>query len=129
MEIQTSTITSTISLASYVRAASGQGKISFPVSSNDLSYNSFKNIKIVPSITSGGSYSVSRLRALDNLIEQLNRMKGQAKIEVPETDGLNPDALNSLISELSEKIHTKLDTNSAFKPSLESKGLLFNILL
>ncbi len=131
MEIQTnnSTVISTISLSSLVRATSGQGKVSFPVNSNDIAYSSFKNIKIVPSGTSGGSYSISRLRALDNLIEQLNRLKGQEAVEIPETENLSEDTLNSLISKLSEKIHTKLDTKSAFKPPLESTGLLVNILL
>ena len=129
MEIQSSTSISTISLASLVRATSGQGKVSFPVSSSDIAFTNFKNIKIVPSGISGGSYSISRLRALDNLIEQLNRMKGQNKIETPDLKGLKTDVLNSLISELSNEIHTKLDTSSPYKPSVESTGLLFNMLL
>ncbi len=129
MEIQASTITSTISLASLVRASSGQGKVSFPVSSSDIAYANFKNIKIVPSGNSGGSYSISRLRALDNLIEQLNRMKGQNKIETPEVSGLDSDALNSLISELSNEIHAKLENSTPYKPSLKSTGLLVNMLL
>ena len=129
MEIQSGSITSTISLASLVRATSGPGKASFPVDSNDITYANFKNIKLVPSSTSGGSYSVSRLRALDNLIEQLNRMKGQDKLETPDKDSLNPDTLYSLISELSEEIHTKLASNTVYKPSVESTGLLVNMLL
>lgn len=129
MEIQSSTVTSTISLASLVRATSGQGKASFPVNSSDIAYANFKNIKIVPSGASGGSYSVSRLRALDNLIEQLNRMKGQNKIETPEPGSLNSDTLKSLITELSEKIHNKLDTKAAYKPSVESTGLFVNMLI
>ncbi|MCK5672936.1 MAG: hypothetical protein KAH95_06155 [Spirochaetales bacterium] len=129
MEIQTSTIPSTISLSSLVRATSGQGKVSFPVNSGDIAYANFKNIKIVPSGNGGGSYSVSRLRALDNLIEQLNRMKSQNKIEAPETDGMSTDVLNSLISEFSNEIHTKLDTTTPYKPSVESTGLLVNMLL
>jgi len=129
MEIQTSAVTSTISLASLVRASSGQGKVSFPVSSNDIAYANFKNIKIVPSGSSGSSYSVSRLRALDNLIEQLNRMKGNNKIETPEKGSLNTKELNSLISEIAEEIHTKLDTVASYKPSVKSTGLMVNILL
>jgi len=129
MEIQSGTVASTISLASLVRATSGQGKASFPVNSSDIAYANFKNIKIVPSGTSGGSYSVSRLRALDNLIEQLNRMKGQNKIETPEPGSLNSNTLNSLIADLSEKIHNKLDTNAVYKPSIDSTGLFVNMLL
>ena len=129
MEIQSGTVTSTISMANLVRATSGQGKVSFPVSSGDIAYANFKNIKIVPSGNSGGSYSVSRLRALDNLIEQLNRMKGQNKIETPDLNGMNSDALKSLISELSNEVHTKLEANTPYMPSLESTGLLVNMLL
>ena len=129
MEIQSANITSTISLSSIVRAASGQGRVSFPVSPGNLVHTNLKNINVVPSFDDTGSYSISRLRALDNLIEQLNRMKSRNKIELPEAGTLNSDVLNSLISELSEEIHTKLDVNSVYKPSVESTGLLFNMLL
>jgi hypothetical protein len=129
MEIQSGTSISTISLASLVRATSGQGKVSFPVNSSDLAYTNFKNIKIVPSGLKGSSYSISRLRALDNLIEQLNRIKGQNKIETPELDGLDSNALDLLIKEFSNEMHAKLDTKTPYKPSVESTGLLVNILL
>jgi len=129
MEIQTSTVTSTISLASLVRASSGNGKVSFPVSSNDIAYANFKNIKTVPSGDRRSSYSVSRLRALDNLIEQLNRIKGNNKIETPEKGSLNTKELNSLISDIAEEIHSKLDTATSYKPSVKSTGLIVDILL
>ena len=129
MEIQSGTITSTISLASIVRATSGQGKVSFPVSSSNIVYTNFKNINVVPSFDDSGSYSVSRLRALDNLIEQLNRMKGRNKIEVPGLDDLDMDDQNSLISELSEKIHSRLQTDIAYSLPIESSGLIFNMLI
>jgi hypothetical protein len=126
MEIQASSTTATVSLASIVRATNGQGKVSFPVNSQDLAYANFKNINIVPTGKNSGSYSVSRLRALDNLIEQLNRLKGQYKIEVPEADKMESEDLNSLISELSKKIHNKLNENIGYSNSLETRGLLFN---
>lgn len=129
MEIQSSTSISTISLASLVRATSGQGKVSFPVNASDLAYTNFKNIKIVPSGTKGSSYSISRLRALDNLIEQLNRIKGQNKIEKPEAGDLDSHTLNLLIEEFSNEMHAKLDTKTPYKPSLESTGLLVNVLI
>jgi hypothetical protein len=129
MEIQTGSVSSTISLASIVRATSGQGKISFPVSSIDMAYANFKNINIIPSNSDGGTYSVSRLRALDNLIEQLNRMKGQNKIETPELNKLDKESMDSLILNLSEEIHTRLESKSVFKPSFKTTGLLFNMLL
>jgi len=129
MEIQSGTSISTISLASFVRATSGQGKVSFPVKSNDLAYTNFKNIKIVPSESQGSSYSISRLRALDNLIEQLNRIKGQNKIETPELEGLDSNALDSLIKEFTNEMHSKLDIKTPYKPSVESTGLLVDVLL
>ena len=129
MEIQSSITTSTISLANIVRAASGQGRVSFPVKSNAIAYANFKNINTVPSFNDGGSYSVSRLRALDNLIEQLHRLKDRNKTEVPGLNDLDSEDLNSLISELSEEIHTKLQTETAYNLPLESSGLIFNILV
>lgn len=129
MEIHAAITSSTISLASIVRATSGQGKVNFPVNSSNIVYANFKNINAVPSFNDTGSYSISRLRALDNLIEQLNRMKGRNKIEVPGLDDLNMNDQNSLISELSEEIHTKLQTALAYNLPIESSGLLFNILV
>ena len=129
MEIQTNNLVSTISISSLVRATSGQGKVSFPVNSQDISYANFKNIKIVPSSTSGGSYSVSRLRALDNLIEQLSKLRGGEKYETPDSGNLSQESLKSLITKLSEEIHNKLDSSSVYKNPVKASGLLFNILL
>ena len=129
MEIQSGIVTSTISLSNIVRAASGQGNVSFPVNSTTMAYTNFKNINVVPSFNGKGTYSVSRLRALDNLIEQLNRMKGRNKIEVAGLDNLDTEDQNSLISELSEEIHTKLQTDIAYNLPIESSGLLFNMLV
>ena len=129
MEIQSGAITSTISLASIVRATSGQGKVSFPVNSSNIVYTNLKNINVVPSFDDSGSYSVSRLRALDNLIEQLNWMKGRNKIELPGLDDLDMDDQNSLISELSEEIHSRLQTDIAYNLPIESSGLIFNMLV
>ncbi len=129
MEIQSGITTSTISLASVVRAVNGTGKASFPVNSTAIAYTNFKNINVVPSFNDTGSYSVSRLRALDNLIEQLNRMKDGNKIEAAGLENLNKNDLNSLISEFSEEIHTKLQTDIAYNFPIKSSGLLFNILI
>ena len=129
MEIQSGSVTSTISLASIVRATSSQGKVSFPVNSTNIAYTNFKNINVIPSFNNSGSYSVSRLRALDNLIEQLNRMKDRNKIETAGLDDLDAEEQNSLISELSEEIHTKLHTDINYNLPVETSGLLFNILV
>ena len=129
MEIQSGTTISTISLANIVRAANGQGKVAFPVNSTAIAYANFKNINTVPSSNNGGSYSLSRLRALDNLIEQLNRIKERNKVDTTEYDTLNPDDLNSLISDLSKEIHNNLQTETPYNIPLESSGLLFNILV
>ena len=129
MEIQSGTTISTISLANVVRASSGQGKVSFPVNSTAIAYANFKNINAVPSSNNGGSYSLSRLRALDNLIEQLNRIKERNKVDTTEYDTLNPEDLNSLISDLSKEIHNNLQTETPYNIPLESSGLLFNILV
>jgi len=129
MEIQASNLVSTISLSSLVRATTGQGKVSFPVNSHDISYANFKNIKIVPSSSTSGSYSVSRLRALDNLIEQLNKLRGREKVETPESGELNQETLKSLITKLSMEMHGKLDSRSVYKNPVKSMGLLFNFLV
>ena len=129
MEIQSSTTISTISLANIVRAANGLGKVSFPVNSSAIVYANFKNINTVPSSNNGGSYSLSRLRALDNLIEQLNRIKERNKVDTTGLDTLDLDDLNSLISDLSEEIHNNLQTEIPYNIPVESSGLLFNMLV
>ncbi len=129
MEIQSSTPLSSISLSNVVRAANGPGRISFPVDSNTLIYTNFKNIKTVPSGGNRGTYSVSRLRALDNLIEQLNRMKELRGRKFPEIDKMDTPELDSLISELSDRIHSKLGSSSSYTPPIDSSGLLFDLLV
>ncbi len=128
MEIQTTAPLSSISLSNVVRAASGSGRISFPVDSTTLVYTNFKNIKTVPSSGDTGTYSVSRLRALDNLIEQLNRMKELKGWKFPEINKMETPELDSLISELSDRIHSGLQTNRSFKTPIDTSGLLFNLM-
>jgi len=129
MEIQASNLASTISLSSLVRATTGQGKVSFPVNSHNISYANFKNIKLVPSSSTSGSYSVSRLRALDNLIEQLNKLKGSQKIEISKTGELNQETLKTLITKLSGEMHGKLNVDSVYSNPVKSMGLLVNFLV
>lgn len=129
MEIQSGTVLSTISLSNIVRAANSQGKVSFPINPTAIAYTNFKNINVIPSSDSTGSYSVSRLRALDNLIEQLNRMKDRNKTETAGLNDLDLEEQKILISELSEEIHIKLQADIPYKLPIETSGLLFNILV
>ena len=44
-------------------------------------------------------------------------------------DDLDMDDQNSLISELSEEIHSRLQTDIAYNLPIESSGLIFNMLV
>ena len=120
--------TSTVPLSSIVRAVSSQNRVSLPVASGSFVYASFKHIDTVPVFGKGGGYPISRLRALDNLIDQLERSGKTNGENFPDPQGLKSEELDSYISAYSSKIHDSLTANTMFRVPLVSSGLLFNML-
>ncbi len=120
-----------ISLFSIIKATNGSGRINVPVSSISPAVLSLKHISTipVPGSASSGGFSVSKLRALDNLIDMLTRagkLKGEA---IPDIKKLDADNLNTLLSGYLQKLDRVVSSNNVYKPVFETKGLFVNGLI
>ncbi len=71
MDLSTINLSRTIPLTQIVRAQYSPGKIGLPVQRGHYLYSSFNHVYGVPSPADNVGYTISKLRALDNLIERL----------------------------------------------------------
>mgnify|MGYP006306915459 FL=1 len=94
-----------VSLSSILKARYGSGPLSLPMRGG-MVYARFKHVQGVPSQEEGG-FTISRLRALDNLIDRLARLKGEA----PEAArGAAAQQVERQVEELSKQLRQELAT-------------------
>lgn len=98
----TQTSLQSVSLSSILRARYGSGPVSLPMRGG-MVYARFKHVQGVPSRGEGG-FTISRLRALDNLIERLSRLKGNQGENSP----TSAERVDRRIDELSRQLKQEL---------------------
>ncbi len=76
MKVDSISNLSAVPLSNLVRASNTQGSISLPVNSGQYLYSNLKHIRGIPASPGGMGYSITKLRALDNLIDRLQDLKG-----------------------------------------------------
>jgi len=120
-----------ISLFSIMKAASGTGRISVPVPGTSPAVLSLKHISTIPVSggASSGGFSISKLRALDNLIDLLTRAGKLKGADVPEIKELDPGKADRLISGYLKELEKVVSSNNAYTPPLDTKGLFINGLI
>lgn len=116
-----------VTLSSILRARYGNGPVSLPTRGG--LYARLKHIQGVPSRGEGG-FTISRLRALDNLIERLTRLK---KGQPPEGGrSLTAQQVDQQIEKLSRELRQELASmeKSGFSAGWKdlSLGSLVNLL-
>lgn len=116
-----------VTLSSILRARYGNGPVSLPVRGG--MYARLKHVQGVPSRGEGG-LTMSRLRALDNLIERLTRLK---KGEAPEVGkSAAEEQTDRQIEKLSKELRQELASleQSGFSAGWKnlSLGSLVNLL-
>jgi hypothetical protein len=104
-------VTSTPSIG-YAITAARAGRTSLPVSPSSYIYSHFKHVSGVPAPEGSRVVTVTKLKILDVLIEQLNQIK---KRPVPDSSGISPsdDRLDTLISQYEGQIKAARAANSA----------------
>ena len=86
-------------------------KLALPVNRSVLLYSQYEYVRGTAPIGSGGGVSLSKLRALDNLIERLVRIHGKQPI-VKHIKELNRQEVEGLIERYSKSLH-RITTNPA----------------
>ena len=126
MEIKDLSI-SAIPITNIVTARfSAGGRVSLPVEPNELMYARFKHISGVPASDGSGTFSIERLRMLDNLIDRLMETSGE-RAYVRNVDGMTPDQLDRLIERYQGQLHGALhEAPLAAYGAAVTAGLLVN---
>jgi len=101
------------------------GRISLPVEPDELLYARFKHISGVPAADGSGSFSIERLRALDNLIDRLVEASGE-RAGVTNVAGMTADQIEALIERYQQNLHGAL--KEAPVQAQAAAGLVVNAL-
>lgn len=115
-------------ITSLVSREDGTGKLALPVDAAVLLYSRYKHVRGTPSFGSIQGVSLSRLRALDNLIERLIRLRGHQPI-VRNIEDLTQQEIEGLIETYRKGVHRALTTETQMQQpasAWEDLGLTLN---
>ena len=128
MQIQRFAHTNVFQLSSIARETAANRKLSLPVDSSALLYSRYKHVHGTPSIGEASGLPLSRLRAIDNLIDRLISLRGKNTYWV-NADGMNSDDLaftmEKLQKELNHLVSAKELPLTAGSPQ-NDLGLIYN---
>jgi hypothetical protein len=111
-------------------SASRNGRTSLPVAPALYIYSHFRHVSGVPAPEGTRGVTISKLKILDSLIEQLGRLKNQGKIDL-ETGGETEDRLDILISQYEQQLRQAQATSAAMPYNAVSQapaGAVFNLV-
>jgi len=110
----------------YALSAAGDGRMSLPVSPSQLIYSHFKHVSGTPAPEGTMGVNISRLKILNTLIDQLERMKGQPAMELGSLSEHDENRINVLIDQYQKQIKAAQSV-SIYTPAAPATGALFNI--
>lgn len=105
MKVQALPNTSIYQLFTITRSASSGRKLAMPVEGRLLLYSRFKHVHGTPSIQDGDGLSLSRLRAMDNLIDRLIALRGK-DIYRADVGGFDRVDLEFFVDKLQKELNT-----------------------
>ena len=108
---------------------SQSGRMSVPVSPSSFIYSQFKHISGVPAPDGISGVSINKLKILDTLIEQINKLKKQIEPPVDMKMEEGDLRLGGLIDQFQNqvrKIHTE-GAKGLYPPAAPEIGAVFNI--
>jgi len=110
----------------YAISAAGDGRMSLPVSPSQVIYSHFKHVSGTPAPEGTAGVNISKLKILNTLIDQLERMKGQSAMEMGMLNEQDENRINAMIDQYQKQIKAAQSV-SVYTPAAPSTGLLFNI--
>jgi hypothetical protein len=110
MQIQRYNHTNVFQLSGAARETAANGKLSLPVDAGALLYSRYKHVHGTPSIGSASGLPLSRLRAIDNLIDRLISIRGKNTYWV-NVDGMKSDELAFTVEKLQKELNHLLSAN------------------
>jgi hypothetical protein len=110
----------------YAINASSSGRTSLPVSPSQVIYSHFKHVSGTPAPEGTTGVNISKLKILDTLIDQLDKMKSRARIKMDTSNELDENRINALIDQYQKQIKA-VQASSFYTPAAPATGVLFNI--
>ncbi|MDC7226312.1 MAG: hypothetical protein PQJ61_06075 [Spirochaetales bacterium] len=120
MELQ-SISKQSLTVSQLVRAQVGSGRIALPVRSNRI-YANLKHITGIGGIGNQPAFSLSQLRNLDNLIDRLKMLKGEAMKSV-NLENASENDVTQMIEDFRRELYTELHKKNPYMGSLNASGL------
>jgi hypothetical protein len=114
----------------FAGGTSGGGKLFVPVRPNEVIHTQFDHVAGVPAAPKGEGVSVSKIKILDTLIDQLIAVKNQpdAMKEQQNVDGGNIDALITAYQERLSAALNQAKSNPFMPTGAIPGGQLFEIM-
>ena len=112
MTAQPISTTNVFRLTSVARSSSTIRKLALPVDRNLLLYSRFKHVHGTPSPAKGEGLPLYNLRALDNLIARLIRIKGKNSY-FTNVEGLGKEEITVLTQRLQKEVHSLVSGSQA----------------
>jgi len=110
----------------YAISSASSGRMSLPVAPSEVIYSHFKHVSGTPAPEGISGVNISKLKILNTLIEQLDRMKNQSSSGVSAIDEHDERRINALIDQYQRQIKTA-QSMSIYTPAAPATGMLFNI--
>ena len=110
----------------YAISASQSGKKSLPVAPGLVIYSHFKHVSGTPAPEGTYGVSISKLKILDTMIEQLTKMKSQHTASLGLSSESDEKRINALIEQYQQQMKAA-QAMPVYTPAAPATGLLFNI--
>ena len=113
----------------YAISASQNGRVSLPVSPSSYIYSHFNHVSGVPASEGENGVSISRLKIIDTLIEQISRMRGQPEPLFDYSEQGNDDRINALIDQYHDQMRNiqAANANNPYASVAPLLGAVFSI--
>ena len=110
----------------YAINASQSGRTSLPVAPGQVIYSHFRHVSGTPAPEGTQGVSITRLKILDTLIDQLSKMKNEPKVNPGLEEETDEKRINALLEQYHKEIRAA-QAVSVYTPAAPATGLLFNI--
>jgi hypothetical protein len=110
----------------YAITASQSGRMSLPVSPGLVIYSHFKHVSGTPAPEGTSGVNITKLKILNTLIDQLEKMKSQPSADLGIIDEQDENRVNALIDQYQKQIKAA-QSAGIYTPASPATGALFSI--
>jgi hypothetical protein len=105
------------------------GRVSLPVAPSLYIYSHFRHVSGVPAPEGARGVTINKLKILDVLIEQLNRIRKQGTARSPGLETISDEQIDALIEQYEQQIRsTQAASRAASFTAAPQTGLMFNLV-